>query len=140
MQKTIRVHHLYKTITLGIGLVVLVILCSLIVKQTAMGKEQRKIQEILAYATSNEEEYKENIQESLELVGCKNSGITLTKTVDTDGHFCYYIQIHHKNLSLLNELEKEALFETLDLHSGDMESILQSEECITDVTFFYQII
>lgn len=57
-----------------------------------------------------EEEYVREIRNCLEEQGYRNSGVTLTKTVETDGERNYEVQVHHKKLYKLTAQELEELF------------------------------
>lgn len=61
-----------------------------------------------------EEQYVEEIRDYLEEQGFRNSGVTLTRTVEKDGERVYEVALHHKNLYKLSDKEQEALFQIIE--------------------------
>lgn len=55
--------------------------------------------------------------------GCEYSGITMTKVYLEDGTRSYLIRIHHRNISILDENELEALKERLKRLMCGMERV-----------------
>lgn len=88
----------------------LVVISAFFVTATAASQSKGSICVDEEYYQVLEENYVRRIRCRLEEQGYRNSGVALTKTVETDGQRNYEVQLHHKKLYKLTEEEQEKLF------------------------------
>ncbi len=91
--------------------VMLVLGLALFISETVMSQTEGNISVDEKHIQVLEQEYVSEIREYLDAAGYRNSGVTLTKVVDTDGSRSYSVALHHKGLHKLELAEQEALFQ-----------------------------
>ena len=81
-------------------------------------------------ADNDREEYQmqekllvEEVRSSLEAMGYYNSGITVTKVMDTDGSREYKVLVHHSDIDLQDMEEVNALYLAFNEISPDGENV-----------------
>jgi hypothetical protein len=112
----------------------------LILKQTAMGKEQRRIEELFAMVDSEEQVYVDQVRGELAKQGYANCGVTMTKIVNANGEFFYQVQINHRNLKNIEINMKEEIVNSLNTLPNGVQEVLSGVEDEIQVEFVYEII
>lgn len=79
-------------------------ICGTVLSQ---GRDQYAIEE--QYYRTMEQTYLQEVREFLEEEGYRNSGVTMTKVIETDGSRSYTVTIHHERIDRLPESEKQSL-------------------------------
>lgn len=123
-----------------IGTIVIIFSMFFILKQTAMGKEQKKIEELFAAVDVEEQIYIDQVREELSRHGFYNCGITMTKTATTEGAINYQVLINHRNLKDVELNKKEELINTLKELPNTLEEKILDEESVMYIEFVYEII
>lgn len=88
---------------------VLVLITTFCVTGTVMCKSNYEERELENYYRKLEQDLLRETKEMLEEMGYSNSGVTLTRVVDTDGSRVYTFLIHHKRIGKMNQTEKMEL-------------------------------
>lgn len=70
-----------------------------------------------------ESNYLSQVRELMEAYGCSDSGITMTKVFTEDGGRSYEVQIHHRNLSYLDEVRVADLKTELELLTAPWDNL-----------------
>ena len=94
--------------------VLLVAGLALFISQTVMSQEEGKVSVDEKHFRVLEQEYVQEIRSYLEEQGFKNSGVSLTRVVETDGSRSYEVVLHHKGISKLTAQEQAELFEAVE--------------------------
>ena len=94
--------------------VMLVLCLALFISETVISQTEGNITVDEKHIQVLEQEYVSEIREYLDAAGYRNSGVTLTKVVDTDGSRSYSVTLHHKGLHKLEQAEQEALFQKVE--------------------------
>lgn len=123
-----------------IGTILIIGCMFLILKQTAMGKEQRRIEEIFAMVDSEEQVYVEQMRGELAKQGYANCGVTMTKIATVNGEFIYKVQINHRNLKNMEIKMKEEIVDSLNTLPNGVEEVLSGVDNEIQVEFVYEII
>ena len=71
-----------------------------------------------------ENDFVKQIRECMEERGYYNSGITLTKVMDTDGSREYKVLVHHSDIDLDNEEEVDSVYLLLCQISFEEENVM----------------
>jgi len=80
-----------------------------VVSQTEISKQAMN-----EYYKEAGKEYSLMLRTYLDKIGYSNSGVTLTRTIDTDGTATYKATIHHKAIDRLALQQKQELLKQLD--------------------------
>lgn len=79
----------------------------------AAGKATLSRQEKVQYQKQMEKAYVKELRAFLTEQGYHNSGVTMTRTTESDGSFFYKTQIHHQRIDRMEEAEREILLAEL---------------------------
>ena len=93
--------------------IVLVLAAALGMGLHAAGKAALNRQEQAQYQKQMEKAYVKELRAFLAEQGYVNSGITLTRTTESDGSFFYKTEIHHQRIDRMEEAEREVLLAEL---------------------------
>lgn len=94
--------------------VLLVLGLALFISQTVMSQTEGNIAVDEKHFQVLEQEYVSEIRTYLEAQGFKNSGVSLTRVVETDGSRSYEVVLHHKGIDKLTREEQAALLEAVE--------------------------
>ena len=81
---------------------------------TVMGKGEADTQELEGYYHSKEQSLVEDAREFLKGEGYADSGVMLTRVIESDGSRQYTLTIHHRRIDKLEEAERQLLVEKLE--------------------------
>ena len=99
------------------GLVAVTILLVLIVAffcvETVMSRTDMDARELEEYYLVKEQELTREIRTALEEKGFENSGVMVTRVVETDGSRRYTVTVHHGGIDDMCDEEREKLLEEL---------------------------
>lgn len=107
-EKIYRKYNVLK-ITGALFVAIVVLWCTFSIKVNAA---ERAENDMVEYQLS-ETQFKSKIKNCLEEQGYYNSGITMTKVMDTDGSRVYTVLVHHQYLDTENMNEVNAVYESL---------------------------
>lgn len=82
-----------------------------------------------------ESDYLGRVREIMEAYGCPDSGITMTKVFAQDGCRSYEVQIHHRNLSYLEEVRITDLKTELKLLTASWDNLEFQYEFTSSTSF-----
>ena len=102
-----------KDILFYIVLLVLFLLLSFLISNIAYSKENVKNLELEQYYDGLEDVMLRKVKEYLNENGFRNSGVSLTRVVDSDNHRTYQLIVHHDHIDRMEEYEREELKEIL---------------------------
>ncbi len=89
--------------------VILVLTIALCISATAISQAKNDHRAETEYYRDMEQEYVRELRSFLGENGYRNSGVTMTEVVETDGSRNYTVTIHHQRMKNLSMQEKEAL-------------------------------
>lgn len=112
-----RINGLRKIIFTGGLIMVMVLVFSIKVKCSTIADEKHTENTYMMMET----QLRENVREYLERNGYVDSGIMLTKVIDTDGSREYTLTVHNKRIDNLLDEEKQEILS--DLASYDFEDV-----------------
>lgn len=92
----------------------LIFITALSIAGTVQSKERDLFEVNNPVIKEQEKACMEEIKTVLQNYQCKNSGITMTKTIDIKGSRQYQVTIHHDKISHMNVDEKEELKRDLE--------------------------
>ncbi|MBQ7925513.1 MAG: hypothetical protein IJ335_04385 [Lachnospiraceae bacterium] len=100
---------------IGFGLFTLglVLILVLLLGNTAAGRSGQ-VPEEEQYFVAREQQMATQMREYLGAEGYSNSGINITHMTDADGQRFYTVRIHHQEITLLEEAEKQQLLAALN--------------------------
>ena len=98
-----------KDILFYIVLLVLFLLLSFLISNIAYSKENVKNLELEQYYDGLEDVMLRKVKEYLNENGFRNSGVSLTRVVDSDNHRTYQLTVHHDHINRMEEYEREEL-------------------------------
>lgn len=87
----------------------LVVIIAFCVTGTVASRSDIAVQELENYYRVQEKELLRETKEFLREMGFKNSGVTLTRVVDGEGHREYTFTIHHGKIDKMSEAERAEL-------------------------------
>lgn len=102
-----------KDIAFYIILLVLFLLLSFLISNIAYSKENVKNLELEQYYDGLEDVMLRKVKAYLNENGFRNSGVSLTRVVDSDNHRTYQLTVHHDHIDRMEEYEREELKATL---------------------------
>lgn len=105
--------YLKKTGFVVVMTVIIVIISVLCIGITAISKSEITKQEQENYYREQEKEYVKELRVYLENIGYPNSGVTMTRTTESDGTVIYSVTIHHSRIGSLALNEREELLAQL---------------------------
>ena len=88
---------------------ILVLTIALCISATAISQAKNNHRAQTEYYRDMEQEYVGELRSFLGENGYRNSGVTMTEVVETDGSRNYTVTIHHQKIKNLSAQEKEAL-------------------------------
>ena len=94
--------------------VLFVMISAFCISQTVSGKEDAEAKEQEAFYREQENKLLADIRAFLNQEGYYNSGVTLTRVVDSDGSREYTITIHHSRIDRMDDFEKQELKNALE--------------------------
>ena len=109
--------------------VLFVMISAFCISQTVSGKEDAEAKEQEAFYREQENKLLADTRAFLNQEGYYNSGVTLTRVVDSDGSREYTITIHHSRIDRMDDFEKQELKNALE------ELIFVSKGCSFCHTF-----
>lgn len=98
-----------KDITFYIVLLVLFLVSSFLFSNIAYSKENEKNLELERYYDGLENEMLKNVRAYLSENGFRNSGVSLTRVVDSDNYRTYQLTVHHDHIDRMEDKEREEL-------------------------------
>ncbi len=100
-----------------ISFVIAVVLSALVIlfcaKETVIGRGRTESKSGRQYFAAMEKEYRSDMSALLNEKGYQNSGITIRWVSEKEGVRDYTVMIHHRNIKLLDEEERESLMKEL---------------------------
>ena len=93
--------------------VIIAIISALCIGITVASKSEITKQEQENYYREQEKEYVKELRTYLENIGYSNSGVTMTRTTESDGTVTYSVTIHHTRFDRLTLNEQKDLLEQL---------------------------
>lgn len=102
-----------RTIGFLIWTVSLIVICAFCVTGTVICQSELRQKELEGYYRSKEKELVQETRAYLNQEGFYNSGVMLTKVIDTDGSQEYTITVHHDKIDGLDDNARECLKEEL---------------------------
>lgn len=94
--------------------VLFVMISAFCIGQTVSGKEDGEAKEQEAFYREQENKLLADTRAFLNQEGYYNSGVTLTRVVDSDGSREYTITIHHSRIDRMDDFEKQELKNALE--------------------------
>ena len=94
--------------------VLFVMISAFCMSQTVTGKEDAEAKEQEAFYREQENKLLADTRAFLNQEGYYNSGVTLTRVVDSDGSREYTITIHHSRIDRMDDFEKQELKNALE--------------------------
>ena len=94
--------------------VLFVMISAFCISQTVSGKEDGEAKEQEAFYREQENKLLADTRAFLNQEGYYNSGVTLTRVVDSDGSREYTITIHHSRIDRMDDFEKQELKNALE--------------------------
>ena len=94
--------------------VLFVMISACCIGQTVSGKEDGEAKEQEAFYREQENKLLADTRAFLNQEGYYNSGVTLTRVVDSDGSREYTITIHHSRIDRMDDFEKQELKNALE--------------------------
>lgn len=98
-----------KDIMFYIVLLALFLLLSLLIGNIAYSKENEKNIQIEQYYKGLEKEMLRGVRAYLNENGFRNSGVSLTRVVDSDSKRTYQLTVHHDRIDRMEDSEREDL-------------------------------
>jgi len=115
----------FTVVTLGLMLLTICLCTGVVLSRTNLSA-----QELEGYYQVKEQELVENAREFLRERGFANSGVMLTRVIDTDGIRQYTLTVHHGRISKMSEEERQQLMQ-------EMESLtFEDADCSFSHKFF----
>ena len=93
--------------------ILLVLIAAFCCVGTVMSRTDLDARELEEYYLEKEHELTREIREMLEEKGFENSGVTVTRVVETDGSRLYTVTVHHGRIDDMCDEEREKLLEEL---------------------------
>lgn len=93
--------------------ILLVLVAAFFVTATVRSRTALDRAELEGYYREKEEQFVRNARKYLNAQGYQNSGVMLTRVVETDGSRVYTVTLHHSDFDRLEEEEREALVREL---------------------------
>ena len=93
--------------------ILLVLITAFFCVGTVMSRTDLDARELEEYYLAKEQELTREIREVLEENGFENSGVTVTRVVETDGSRLYTVTVHHGRIDDMCDEEREKLLEEL---------------------------
>ena len=94
--------------------VLFIMISAFCIGQTVSGKEDGEAKEQEAFYREQENKLLADTRAFLNQEGYYNSGVTLTRVVDSDGRREYTITIHHSRIDRMDDFEKQELKNALE--------------------------
>lgn len=92
---------------------VLILVIFSMVTMTVNATENKRLQHQNGYYEQIEQEYVQNLRNTLTDKGFRNAGITMTKVFLEDGSREYTVKLHHRRMDNLSLIEKNELLNEL---------------------------
>lgn len=89
--------------------VLLALIAALFICGTVMSRTDVDAKELEEYYLTKEKELTDQVRALLSLEGFENSGVMVTRIVETDGSRHYTVSVHHGEIDSLSDAEKEKL-------------------------------
>lgn len=93
--------------------ILLVLIAAFFCVETVMSRTNVDARELEEYYLSKEQELTREIRKVLEEKGFENSGVMVTRVVETDGGRRYTVTVHHGRIDDMCDEEREKLLEEL---------------------------
>ena len=90
-----------------------ILVAGICIKVTVFGKDTSAGREPESYYQTLEKETVSQVREYLNSCGFENSGVTLTRVVETDGSREYTLTLHHSRMEKMEEAERIQLEKNL---------------------------
>lgn len=97
----------------GLITIVLILVIAFCTTGTVMGMERGRVTVDEKFYKKMEQDYVMQVREYLNEEGYNNSGVTLTKVFFEDGSREYTLNIHHKRIEKLTDVQREKLKQQL---------------------------
>ncbi len=89
--------------------VILVLVAALAFAESASSRTDFDREELERYYMEKEKQLGEDVREYLNENGFRNSGVTVTHAVDSDGRREYTVTVHHGRIDAMTQAERESL-------------------------------
>lgn len=93
--------------------ILLVLIAAFFCVETVMSRTNLDAREMEEYYLAKEQELTREIREKLEEKGFENSGVMVTRVVETDGSRRYTVTVHHGRIDDMCDEEREKLLDEL---------------------------
>ena len=93
--------------------ILLVLTAAFFCVETVMSRTDLNARELEEYYLEKEKELTREIRDVLEEKGFENSGVMVTRVVETDGSRRYTVTVHHGSIDDMCDEEREKLLEEL---------------------------
>lgn len=93
--------------------VMLILVSAFCITGTVMSHNNKDLEIQEKYYSLAEQQYVDAVRQYMAAQGFRNSGVMLTRVVDTDGTRTYTLTVCHKRLAGLTEVQKENIEEAL---------------------------
>ncbi len=110
------------TIGFVVMTVCLVCISAFCIAGTVISQSRPSDSEMENYYRAQEKELVQETRAYLDRAGFRNSGVTLTKVIDTDGNREYTVTVHHSKIDKMDEDSRSSLRGVLEELSFDAEN------------------
>lgn len=93
--------------------ILLVLIAAFFCVETVMSRTEINARELEEYYFAKEQELTREIRELLEQKGLENSGVMVTRVVETDCSRRYTVTVHHGRIDSMCDKEREKLLQEL---------------------------
>ena len=93
--------------------VLLAITAAFCISATAISQSRVPNEAMIAYEKEQMQQYSKELRTYLTELGYNNSGVTLTRTTQSDGSKFYTAKIHHTRIDKMDEYQREELLALL---------------------------
>ena len=109
--------------------IVLILVTAFSIAGTVISKNDFKAGELEQYYLQKEKQLTEDVRDFLNQKGYRNSGVTVTRVVESNGNREYTVTVHHGDIDRMTEGERTVL-------SGEMGNLtFEDEHCTFSMNF-----
>ena len=109
--------------------IVLILVTAFSIAGTVISKNDFKADELEQYYLQKEKQLTEDVRDFLNQKGYRNSGVTVTRVVESNGNREYTVTVHHGDIDRMTEGERTVL-------AGEMGNLtFEDEHCTFSMNF-----
>ena len=109
--------------------IVLILVTAFSIAGTVISKNDFKAGELEQYYLQKEKQLTEDVRDFLNQKGYRNSGVTVTRVVESNGNREYTVTVHHGDIDRMTEGERTVL-------AGEMGNLtFEDEHCTFSMNF-----